>query len=76
MLDRDWKDSYHTKETLLEPFEFRKMQIMDSDHIPRSSGRHHGDHRLYMESKIMLAEILSLAYSRLEGDARVISRCT
>lgn len=51
--------------------QFRKMKNIDSGHITKRSGRDHGDHRLYMESKVMSAEILILAYSKLEGDAMV-----
>ena len=51
--------------------QFRKKKNIDSGHITKRSGRDHGDHRLYMESKVMSAEILILAYSKLEGDAMV-----
>ena len=47
------------------------MKNIDSGYITKRSGRDHGDHRLYMESKVMSAEILILAYSKLEGDAMV-----
>ena len=71
MLNRDWEHSYHTKEVLLE-LSVRKTKNKDSGHVTRGGGgRDHGDHRLYMESKVTSAEILILAYSNPEGDGMV-----